>query len=62
MEEDYVDSDFDIDENENEPVEVEADEEDEEKRRLRALKRRGVITKAYKVEEILFKLELVCNF
>ena len=49
IEEDYVDSDFDIDENEDEPVEVEGDEEDEEKRRLRALKRRGVITKAYKV-------------
>lgn len=49
IEEDYVDSDFDIDENEDEPVEVDGDEEDEEKRRLRALKRRGVITKAYKV-------------
>lgn len=48
-EEDYVDSDFDIDENDDEQTEIEVDEETEEKRRQRALKRRGIITKAYKV-------------
>ena len=55
-EEDVVDSDFDIDENEDEAGggggqgDGVVDEEEEEKRRQRALKRRGVITKAYTVK------------
>ena len=56
-EEDYVDSDFDIDETEEPDKPA---EEDEDLKRKRSSNRRGVVTKAYKVN-ILFLILLTQN-
>ena len=51
-EEDYVDSDFDIDETEEPDKPA---EEDEDLKRKRSSNRRGVVTKAYKVNIEFFQ-------